>query len=383
MNVSRWFMHKNQSAMKGKKAQMKKLLILLLTVTVCLSLGVPTFAEDKHEITSESFPLYMGEMQMGIDLPLYFLDGVNDLPYIDFKDFQEYLLQNLFDDYATGIDVQFTTEEDDPTLVCRRLDDTYHILMTIDFDENTIEFADYNLFCQRAGSSTILDSVTLNVVDEAGDPVLLEKVDTDSYTRFGDELTFTLGDYDIDLIHQDGLYLVPLQTRRLSKRLSMTLLSLKTRRLLTSITSKVLRPALSQAGRNGSHIIRRVSSVLLSYIFGAAEAKDEAADRPEEEQHKAKADSMAKYLGQLEGLDNVKDKCNNAAHTGNDSLPRGSVCPDSHKAGQKGHHQEEKSKESAPADVIFHNRVKNRNDGLPAALAGLMEDLPVCNDLKD
>ena len=58
---------------------------------------------------------------------------------------------------------------------------------------------------------------------------------------------------------------------------------------------------------------------------------------------------MAKYLGQLEGLDNVKDKCNNAAHTGNDSLPRGSVCPDSHKAGQKGHHQEEKSKESAPA----------------------------------
>ena len=191
---------------------MKKLLILLLTVTICLSLGVPTFAEDKHEITSESFPLYMGEMQMGIDLPLYFLDGVNDLPYIDFKDFQEYLLQNLFDDYATGIDVQFTTEEDGPILVCRRLDDTYHILMTIDFDKNTIEFVDYNLFCQKAGSSTILDSVTLNVVDEAGDPVLLEKVDTESYTRLGDELTFTLGDYDIDLIHQDGLYLVPLQT---------------------------------------------------------------------------------------------------------------------------------------------------------------------------
>ena len=133
-------------------------------MTICLSLGVPTFAEDKHEITSESFPLYMGEMQMGIDLPLYFLDGVNDLPYIDFKDFQEYLLQNLFDDYATGIDVQFTTEEDDPILVCRRLDDTYHILMTIDFDKNTIEFVDYNLFCQKAGSSTILDSVTLNVV---------------------------------------------------------------------------------------------------------------------------------------------------------------------------------------------------------------------------
>jgi hypothetical protein len=37
-------------------------------------------------------------------------------------------------------------------------------------------------------------------------------VDTDSYTRFGDELTFRLGDYGIDLVYQDGLYLVPLQT---------------------------------------------------------------------------------------------------------------------------------------------------------------------------
>lgn len=169
-------------------------------------------AADAHEITSAAFPLCMGEMEMGVDLPLYFLDGVDDLPYIEFKDFQQNLLDNLFDDFAAGIDVQFTVEENGPVLVCRRLDDTYHILMTIDFDKNTIDFVDYNLFCQRAGSSTILDSVTLNVVDEAGDPVLLEKVDTDTYTRFGDELTFALGDYGIDLIYQDGLYLVPLQT---------------------------------------------------------------------------------------------------------------------------------------------------------------------------
>jgi hypothetical protein len=191
---------------------MKKLLSILLALAMLMSLGISAFAEEKHEITSAAYPLCMGEMQMGVDLPLYFLDGVNDLPYIDFKDFQENLLENVFDNYAMDIDVQFTTEEDGPILVCRRLDDTYHILMTIDFDENTIEFADYNLFCQRAGSSTILDSVTLNVVDEAGNPVLLEKVDTDSYTRFGDELTFRLGDYGIDLVYQDGLYLVPLQT---------------------------------------------------------------------------------------------------------------------------------------------------------------------------
>jgi hypothetical protein len=73
---------------RRKDNTMKKLLSILLALAMFLSLGISAFAEEKHEITSAAYPLCMGEMQMGVDLPLYFLDGVNDLPYIDFKDFQ-------------------------------------------------------------------------------------------------------------------------------------------------------------------------------------------------------------------------------------------------------------------------------------------------------
>ena len=39
-------------------------------------------------------------------------------------------------------------------------------------------------------------------------------------------------------------------------------------------------------------------SVCVSYIFGTAETKNETADRPEENQHKTKTDTMAKCPGQ-------------------------------------------------------------------------------------
>jgi hypothetical protein len=43
--------------------------------------------------------------------------------------------------------------------------------------------------------------VTLNVVNEAGEPALLEKVDTGSFTRYGDALKLSLADYGIDLVN--------------------------------------------------------------------------------------------------------------------------------------------------------------------------------------
>ena len=37
---------------------MKKLLSMLLALTMLLSLGVPAFAEESHTITGEDIPLY-------------------------------------------------------------------------------------------------------------------------------------------------------------------------------------------------------------------------------------------------------------------------------------------------------------------------------------
>lgn len=193
---------------------MKRLLSIIMATTMILSMNVLTFAEETHEITKATFPLYNDINEMGIDMTLYFLDGATDLPYIEVNDWQK-LIDGFFDTptkhigfslKADGSIVTYTRNNDDPEAVDNGA------TMMLDFDKDYVEFNDYNLFCKRGISSTILDMVTLNVFNEAGEPALLEKVDTGSFTRYGNALMIPLADYGIDLVAQDGLYLIPLQT---------------------------------------------------------------------------------------------------------------------------------------------------------------------------
>ena len=193
---------------------MKKLLSILLILSMFASLGVTAFAAETHEITSAAFPLYFDSDDMGMDVTLYFLDGVTDLPYIEVNDWLS-LMDNFFD--GPGTDINYSIETDGPFVTYTRHNSDSEArdngaTMVIDFDKNSIDFMDYNVFCLRGNAATLLDTVTMNLLNEAGEPVLLEKVDTGSFTRYGDELIFPLSDYGIDLIMQDGLYLVPLQT---------------------------------------------------------------------------------------------------------------------------------------------------------------------------
>ena len=193
---------------------MKKLLSILLILSMFASLGVTAFAAETHEITSAAFPLYFDSDDMGMDVTLYFLDGVTDLPYIEVNDWLR-LMDNFFD--GPGTDINYSIETDGPVVTYTRHNSDSEArdngaTMVIDFDKNSIDFMDYNVFCLRGNAATLLDTVTMNLLNEAGEPVLLEKVDTGSFTRYGDELIFPLSDYGIDLIMQDGLYLVPLQT---------------------------------------------------------------------------------------------------------------------------------------------------------------------------
>ena len=193
---------------------MKKLLSILLIVSMIVSLGVTAFAAETHEITSAAFPLYFDSDDMGMDVTLYFLDGVTDLPYIEVNDWLS-LMDNFFD--GPGTDINYSIETDGPVVTYTRHNSDSEAkdngaTMVIDFDKNSIDFMDYNVFCLRGNAATLLDTVTMNLLNEAGEPVLLEKLDTGSFTRYGDELIFPLSDYGIDLIMQDGLYLVPLQT---------------------------------------------------------------------------------------------------------------------------------------------------------------------------
>ena len=212
---------------------MKKILIMIMTFAMLLILCVSVVAEtgnDKiteddinalmdalgslieesgrettHTITSAAFPYYEGESEPSTELTLYFLDGVNDLPYIEAKD----LLSLMTSTYHNTVDFSLTT--DGPVVTYSRFNKLYDtdVPLNIDFDKNVMTFADYNLFAMRADQSTMLDLTSIITEDGAE---LLQKVGTGVLNRRGDTFEIDLGAYGIDLIMQDGLYLIPLQT---------------------------------------------------------------------------------------------------------------------------------------------------------------------------
>ena len=166
---------------------------------------------EKHEIASKTFPLYFDDEKMDEEQTLYFLDGVDDLPYIEANDWLT-LLGLLYK--QPGFPVDFEMSTDGELVTYSRYSERYDddISMIFDFDNNTISSTDYNLFIMKPGQSTVLDLIGMNTFDEEGEPILLQKVDTGVFERLGDKFEINLDDYNIDLIQQDGKYLIPLQT---------------------------------------------------------------------------------------------------------------------------------------------------------------------------
>ena len=77
-------------------------LALLLALTALSGLAMAESAA--HEITSAEFPLYSKTEDTGVAVPLYFLDGVKDLPYVN-TDGLVFLLEGLMDFVTTPFPV--------------------------------------------------------------------------------------------------------------------------------------------------------------------------------------------------------------------------------------------------------------------------------------
>ena len=77
---------------------MKRLICILLSCLLLFVSGAfaETATEPKetvHQIETKAYPFYMGskEDKWPEDFPLYFLDGVYDLPYVDLNDWARVL----------------------------------------------------------------------------------------------------------------------------------------------------------------------------------------------------------------------------------------------------------------------------------------------------
>ncbi len=199
---------------------MKK--IILLAAALAFALCLASCSNDDsidnelalyyatHQRTENKYPLCFNGKKL-LDLPLHFVDGVNDLPYIEAGDMIDFYkaLYVLYDK-----PVQMTVAKNGAVVTCVRKNETYKVdaSMTIDFENDVIRFDDYNLFTMSPSKSTILDVTSFKFFDEQNRPRLIKKVEPKYLPRFGGPLEINLSNYGIDLVIRDGKYLVPLQT---------------------------------------------------------------------------------------------------------------------------------------------------------------------------
>lgn len=192
---------------------MRKMIAFMLAL--CLAVGiVPACAETAsapktHTIEKKDVPLYVMEAgnPASAPLPLYFLDGVKDLPYVELGDLAK-IVYGINADENTNQGYELTYKWDGPVASLVRENG---FSMTVDFEKNIITFPDYEAFGQRT-SDTLISRLNVSKFDENGQARLLQINKAESYQRNGEVLELDLNDYDIPTVWQDGLYLVPLQT---------------------------------------------------------------------------------------------------------------------------------------------------------------------------
>lgn len=87
---------------------MKRLIDILLTLAMLLSLCVPAMATESHTITSQVYPYYLIGEENAKEMTLYFLEGVTDLPYMEARDLCE-MLNYMIGDQELGVSYTMET----------------------------------------------------------------------------------------------------------------------------------------------------------------------------------------------------------------------------------------------------------------------------------
>ena len=158
-------------------------------------------------VSSEVMPFYFGSMDAEMDYPVYFINDVRDLPYINLSDWVNIMTEMLG---GEGSSYRLELETDNSVAMVTR-ENGYS--MVIDFENPSIIFDDYDLFVHY-GDKSLIDVVSSRYTDENGGSTLIERIEKGSFDRNGKELELDLAAYQIPLFYSadDGLYLLPLQT---------------------------------------------------------------------------------------------------------------------------------------------------------------------------
>ncbi len=196
--------------MKNKLAS--RALALSLALVLVLASAAPACAENSgaHSIVMRSYTTYVGtpDDYLNQEIPLYFVDGVDDLPYVEIEDWAMllYFINTEFNEDA-GYDLALRYNGDVVTL---ERESGY--TLRFDFENDRLIFDDYDAFQHNSNDTTLIDLVSESGTDEYGNADLIWRDKQASFDRYGDVLTVDLADYGIHMIAQDDGYYVPMQT---------------------------------------------------------------------------------------------------------------------------------------------------------------------------
>lgn len=189
---------------------MKKFLLVLLSVLLLTGSVCAQDAAKTHEIVERTYTFYDGTIDDVFEepFPLYFMDGVDDLPYVELESWMELQIK-IIREWAGDMhyDLLFNAEGTDAAYV---RENEYH--MQFDFDKKTIGFDDFNAFIHSTTEGSLLDLLSVSGFTDAGESDLFQRNLDASHDRYGDAVNLDLASYNIDMIMQDGKYYMPLQT---------------------------------------------------------------------------------------------------------------------------------------------------------------------------
>ena len=200
-----------------KTHQKTRWLSMLLAFVLVVACAVPAqvaqaeSAPATHSIVERTYPVYIGSTAddtLNQEFPLSFIDGVDDLPYVNLNDWAALLyFINTDQKGDTGYDLEVEYKGD--SVVFER-ENGY--TLTFDFANDKLLFIDYDAFMHNSDDSTLIDLVSENGMDENGTAELIWRDKQASFDRYGDEMTVDLGANGIHMIAQDEEYYVPMQT---------------------------------------------------------------------------------------------------------------------------------------------------------------------------
>ncbi|MCR5082412.1 MAG: S41 family peptidase [Parasporobacterium sp.] len=187
---------------------MKKRLILIFSLIAILCMGTLSSCASASKAEIKETPLYLLDLFeedcLGVDLA--FFDGINDIPYISMEDAKDIMISLFITIGENNYDLEY--EVVDNVVVLTRENG---FIATVDFDDNTIGFLDYDAFLRINDSKDLIDIVSFSGYNEYGEAHLFKRSDS-SFEIYGNDVQFDLGKYEIEFKKSGNNFYIPFQT---------------------------------------------------------------------------------------------------------------------------------------------------------------------------